>query len=255
MPLNEGEIAMRYYKVKRDTEDRRDLIFNRIHLARPKKVDLRASMSPIVDQGQLGSCTANAIVSGLREYLLLQKADATRLSRLFLYWQERNLEGTINEDSGAMIRDGMKVLNQLGVCPELDFPYDITKFTQTPSSTSEEDAAKYKIATYERVVDLEALQVSLAHNLPIVIGFTVYDSFESQEVAATGIVPMPDLARERQLGGHAVCAVGYDDEKQWVIVRNSWGTEWGDKGYCYFPYAMFADKELVSDMWTGQLQS
>ena len=244
---------MRNYKVKKDTEDVRDLIFTKVHLARPKKIDLRKLMSPIVDQGQLGSCTANAIVSGLREYLSLQKADVTRLSRLFLYWQERNLEGTVNEDSGAMIRDGMKVLNQMGVCPELDFPYDITKFTQTPSPISEEDAAQYKIAAYERVLDLEALKVSLAHGLPVVMGFIVYESFESPEVATTGMVPMPDKRLEKQLGGHAVCAVGYDDAKQWVIVRNSWGTKWGKKGYCYFPYAMFADKHLISDMWTSQI--
>lgn len=92
---------------------------------------MRTMMSPIVDQLTLGSCTANAIASGLREFLELNydHGSLITLSRLWLYWQERNTEGTVNEDSGASIRDGMTVLQKLGCAPETDFPYNITKFT------------------------------------------------------------------------------------------------------------------------------
>jgi C1A family cysteine protease len=116
-------------------------------------------MSPIVDQGELGSCTANAIVSGLREYLELKEGkELTPLSRLFLYWHERDVEGTVNEDSGAYIRDGMKALTDIGVAPETDFPYDVSKFTLKPSDQAEKDAANFKITSYHRVTDLNGLR-------------------------------------------------------------------------------------------------
>jgi len=243
---------MRHYTVQKDVEDARDYIFSGVHPHLPKYVDLRKLMSPVVNQGHLGSCTANAIVCGLREYLSRRHNDDTRLSRLFLYWQERSMEGTIEQDSGAMLRDGMKVLHKIGVCSEIEDPYRTTEFRKKPSERSVIDAAKYKITSYERVLNLESLKVCLAHDFPVVFGFIVYESFESREVTETGIVPMPNKLLEKQLGGHAVCAVGYDDERKQVIVRNSWGKDWGMEGYCYFPYEMFADKTLVNDMWTGR---
>jgi C1A family cysteine protease len=252
----EEEIFVRKYSVKKDTRDLRDSHFRSFKYVSPKElpksIDMRGKMSPIVDQGQLGSCTANAIASGLREYLELQAGQQlTRLSRLFLYWHERELEGTVNEDSGAMLRDGMKVLNKLGVCPEPDFPYDINQFRQKPSPQAEADAVNFRINEYHRILDLAALKSALAEGLPVVIGFTVYESFESEKVARTGIVPIPDK-KEQVLGGHAVLAVGYDDDKQLVIIRNSWGSSWGDQGYCYFPYGMFRGKKYIMDMWTGK---
>ncbi|MBL0388393.1 C1 family peptidase [Tumebacillus sp. ITR2] len=234
----------------------RTAIFNTPE-ALPKAVDLRDKCSPVVDQGQLGSCTANAMASGLREYLLLRSGQPfTPLSRLFLYWHEREMEGSLNEDAGAQIRDGMKVLNKVGVCPEADYPYAIDHFKDKPTSQAEKDAALYRIGEYHRIASLSLLKAALAQGLPVVIGFAVYDSFESKEVAATGIVPMPDAETEQMLGGHAVLAVGYDDEGGHVIIRNSWGEGWGDEGNCYFPYEMWdynhiLQSPIVFDMWTG----
>ena len=243
------------YKLIADNLDLRDYIYRAqsiIHpLELPSQVDLRALCSPIVDQGALGSCTANAIVSGLREYLLLQgKLTWVALSRLFLYYEERLLEGTVQEDSGAMIRDGMKVLRTIGVCPEAEDQYDITKFTDPPTPQNILDAGQYKISQYHRVKDLTMLKVALTESQPVVIGIKVYSSFESAEVAHTGIVSMPNEENEELLGGHAVLVVGYDDARQWAIVRNSWGEKWGDKGYFYLPYQYWNDG-LVTDMWTG----
>lgn len=252
---------MRSYPLKKEPRDLRDYHFMSASFKRvtdlPKQVDLREKLSPIVDQGRLGSCTANAIVSGLREYWLLSGSDGYEpLSRLYLYWHERELEGHVREDSGAYIRDGMKVLQQFGVCPELDYPYLIEHFTDQPTSAAETHAAKYRISEYHRVTDLEAMKAALAEGLPVVIGLTLYESFESEEVAKTGKVPYPRKTKERVLGGHAMLAVGYKDSARsgqgYVIVRNSWGETWGDKGYCYIPYRMFKDPGLMLDMWTGR---
>jgi C1A family cysteine protease len=249
-------MVKRVYKLKPDTEDLRDRVFRatlfKTKIVLPKVVDLRNGCSRVVDQGELGSCTANAIASGLREYWENQTGTITLLSRLWLYWEERNLEGTVNEDSGALIRDGMKVLQQLGCAPEADWPYDITKYRQTPPVQSTIDATKFKITEYHRVTNLTVLKAALAEGYPVVIGIKVYESFESDKVAQTGIVPLPKPG-EKFLGGHAVLAVGYKDDtktKGFVTCRNSWGENWGDKGYFYLPYGFFAN--YVIDMWTGK---
>jgi C1A family cysteine protease len=253
---------LRKYNLKKEKRDLRDFHFKSVVFASPvelpQAVDLRPFLSPIVDQGQLGSCTANAIVSGLREYLLLAgHTELVQLSRLFLYWHERKLEGHIDEDSGAYIRDGMKVLQKIGVSPESDFPYDIRHFTEAPTQRAEADASAYQITDYHRIPDLYSLKAALAEALPVVIGIQIYESFESAQVAQTGKVPMPRKTKERLLGGHALLAVGYLDrgakpDQGVVIVRNSWGEQWGDQGYCYIPYQMFRDSDLVLDMWTGK---
>jgi len=243
----------RVYKLKPDTEDLRDKVFRSTQFKSktvlPKSVDLRASCSTVVDQGALGSCTANAIASGLREYWENQIGKLTPLSRLWLYWQERNIEGSVNEDAGAEIRDGMKVLQQIGCAPEVDWPYDITKFTETPPTKDTIDVAPYKVTEYHRVTGLTPLKAALAEGYPVVLGINVYESFESDHVAKTGIIPLPKHG-EKLLGGHAVLAVGYKDDTKVVIVRNSWGVGWGDKGYFYLPYNYFP--RYVSDMWTGK---
>ncbi|MBP2649403.1 MAG: xylellain [Firmicutes bacterium] len=245
---------MHKYLLKKDTQDLRDYIFCSAgfkaaeHL--PEKIDLRKKCSPVVDQGNLGSCTANAIASGLREYQLKNNAYWLALSRLFLYYEERLLEGTVNEDSGAAIRDGMKVLNQTGVCPEADWPYDISTFTNPSTDKMMADAAKYKIKEYHRITSLDKLKAALAEGLPVVIGIDVYESFETDDVASTGIVPMPDTTKEEYLGGHAVLVVGYDNAKRQLIVRNSWGITWGDLGYFYLPYPYY--EKYASDCWTSK---
>lgn len=247
----------RIYNLKPDPEDHRDRLYMSVFTSEaelPVRVDLRAGCSEVVDQGELGSCTANAIASGLREYWEKQDGTDIRLSRLWLYWKERNLEGTINEDSGAYIRDGMKVLQQMGCAREEDWPYDISKFKKTPSVKSSRNALNYSINAYHRVATLKDLKIALADGCPVVLGIKVYESFEGGQVEATGIVPLPKRG-ENYLGGHAVLAAGYiDDSKRKdngvVICRNSWGINWGDMGYFYLHYSYF--RSNVTDMWTGR---
>jgi C1A family cysteine protease len=171
-------------------------------------------------------------------------------SRLFIYYNERVMEGTVNSDSGAQLRDGVKVVSKLGVCPETDWPYDISLFAQKPPAVAFNNAKKEQVRNYFRIPqNANQLKACLGEGFPFVFGFTVYDSFESPAVAKSGVLPMPQPG-EQVLGGHAVCAVGYDDSKQVCIVRNSWGRGWGMKGYFTMPYAYITDPQLASDFWT-----
>jgi C1A family cysteine protease len=217
----------------------------------PDKIDLRSQCPPVYDQGQLGSCTANAIAGAIQFDRLKQKLtpDFTP-SRLFIYYNERVIEHTVASDSGAQIRDGIKSVGAQGDCPETEWPYVITKFKVKPSASCYADALKYKAISYQRVTQtLSQLKGCLASGYPFVFGFTVYESFESPQVAKSGHAPLPKSS-EQVVGGHAVVAVGYDDTKQWFIVRNSWGSEWGLKGYFTLPYAYLTDENLASDFWT-----
>lgn len=235
-----------------DLPDHRDILYGavqRIPDKLPRKVDLRTKCSPVEDQGQLGSCTANALV-GMLEYLeIVHKVSFVDLSRLFVYYNERVIEHTVNEDSGAMLRDGIKTLVRQGVCPENNWPYKIAKFAVKPPATCYREALNYQVLSYQRILTLNEMRACLAAGFPFVFGFSVYESFESQDVARTGIVPMPKFS-ETLLGGHAVLAVGYSDAKKRFIVRNSWGTGWGLKGYFMMPYAYLADRYLSDDFWT-----
>ncbi|HYB40436.1 MAG TPA: C1 family peptidase, partial [Candidatus Methylomirabilis sp.] len=217
-------------------------------------VDLTSSCPPVYDQGQLGSCTANAIGAAIQFDQMKEKLpDVFTPSRLFIYYNERVIEGTVQSDSGAQIRDGIKSVAKQGGCPEKLWPYDIAKFTDKPSAACYTEAAKHRVVSYQRVAqNANQMKGCLASGFPFVFGFTVYESFESDAVAKTGQVPMPAHG-EQVLGGHAVMAVGYDDHAQRFTVRNSWGTGWGHKGYFTIPYAYLLDRGLSSDFWTLRL--
>jgi len=238
----------------RDLPDARDFAYAapllRFPQGLPPSVDLRSECPPVYDQGQLGSCTANAIAAAIEFDQQKQGINAFVPSRLFIYYNERVIEGTVSQDSGAQIRDGIKSVATLGAPPETDWPYDINKFAQEPPPGAFADAKKDVVTLYARVAqNLVQMQGCLASGYPFVFGFTVYDSFEGDAVAQTGTVPMP-LPSENVLGGHAVAAVGYDDAKRVFVVRNSWGPDWGAKGYCYMPYEFLLTPSYSSDFWT-----
>lgn len=235
-----------------DLPDHRDKLYSSIAAPPkklPSKVDLRASCPPVEDQGQLGSCTANALVGNLE--FLEKKAGhtVTDLSRLFIYYNERAMEGTIGEDAGAAIRDGVKSLVKLGVCSEKIWPYNIAKFTQKPSRTCFRQAADHQVTSYHRILSLQEMRQCLAEGYPFVFGFTVYTAFESAAVAKSGKLNLPK-SREKVLGGHAVCAVGYNNSTKRILVRNSWGADWGKGGYFTMPYDYISDDNLADDFWT-----
>ncbi len=223
--------------------------------ALPPSVDLRSKFSiPAYDQGQLGSCTANAIAAAMEFDLIKEKVqDPFTPSRLFIYYNERAMEGSVGQDAGAQIRDGVKSVNKSGAPPEKLWPYSDQNpgpFEQKPPNAVYQEAAKHKVTVYQRVARaLTQMKGCLAAGYPFVFGFTVYESFESQAVAQTGVVPMPGQ-NENVLGGHAVLAMGYDDATTRFRVRNSWGPSWGDRGYFTMPYAYLLDSNLADDFWT-----
>jgi C1A family cysteine protease len=234
-----------------DVPDHRDFLYSTVRppLALPSHIDLRPSCSAIEDQGNLGSCTGNALAGAIEFLERKNNVPFVDASRLFIYYNERAMEGTIKSDAGAMIRDGIKTLKKQGVCSETRWPYVISKFAVKPNTACYKDALKHQITSYHRIVTLDDMRTCLADGFPFVFGFTVYESFESQEVARSGIVQLPQPA-ERSLGGHAVLAVGYDDEERRFIVRNSWGIDWGQKGYFTIPYEYLASRSLADDLWT-----
>ena len=241
-----------------DLPDHRDQMFAAAPLflaALPTAVDLRPQCpKEIYDQGQLGSCTGNAIAGAIEFLQMKQKAaDIFTPSRLFIYYNERVIEGSVNSDSGAQIRDGIKTVANQGACHEKIWPYVIAKFRAKPSKAAFADGAKHTAIQYQRLVQtLTEMKGCLASGYPFVFGFTVYESFEGADVAKTGVVPYP-ASGEKVLGGHAVLAVGYDDALQRFIVRNSWGATWGMKGYFTIPYSYLTTSTLSDDFWTIRL--
>lgn len=219
----------------------------------PAGADLRSGMPPIYDQGDLGSCVANALAGAYQFDRIKQRGDgypySTRPSRLFIYYNGRVIEGTVFEDSGLEIRDGIKTLSADGAPPERSWPYRVERFETQPPVLCYTRAKLHKAVEYERVdQSTAAMKDALVNGFPIVVGFSVYESFESDEVAATGHVPYPD-PNESLLGGHAVLVCGYLDASQEWICRNSWGREWGEKGYFYMPYSYLTNPDLASDFW------
>lgn len=231
-----------------DKIDKRDYIYKPNQVRLPSVVDLRSYCTPIEDQGALGSCTGQAI-AGAIEMLNKRNNKPTDVSRLFIYYYTRLLEGTVNYDSGAYIRDGIKACNHYGAPLERLWPHDIGKFRTRPSESANIDAARRKVTLYERATNFNACINAISNGYSVVVGFTVYSSFMTPIVARTGIMPYPNTKKEKILGGHAVLLVGYDSLSQRFIARNSWGTSWGANGYFYMPYAVIQNTNMSADFW------
>lgn len=217
----------------------------------PPRTDLRPGCPPVYDQGQLGSCTANAIAAAIQFDQKRQGLPLVMPSRLFIYYNERVMEGDVSSDAGAQIRDGIKSVGSLGTCPESEWPYDPKKFARKPSPACYRTAKKQEALSYQRLehTNITHLKACLASGYPFVFGFTVYTGFEGSRIAKTGKLNLP-TPKEKVVGGHAVLAVGYDDSLGRFIVRNSWARDWGVKGYFTMPYAYIAHPNLADDFWT-----
>lgn len=240
------------YGWKPSLPDLRDHIADASELPILDEVDPRAELPGVFDQGHLGSCTANAVAAAVEYDAKLNGSDPGTLSRLWIYYYERKLEGApADQDTGAFGRDGLKVCHKMGVPLEKDWPYDISKFSEQPPDSLSSEAAQHRISNY-RVVprNLDSMKAVLSNRQTIAFGFTVYESFESDEVAKTGIVPMPTRG-EKTLGGHEVLLVGYlKDQPNYGLVRNSWGDGWALKGYFLMPWSYLLDAHLSSDFRT-----
>lgn len=203
----------------------------------------------VFDQGQMGSCTANAIAAAL-EFDMYKSKDpgAFTPSRLFIYYNERAMEGTLGSDQGAQIRDGIKSVGTVGYCPETLWPYSEDTLFNKPTDAAFAEAAKHKALTYYSVdQELAQLKGCIAAGYPFVFGFSVYENLYGPDGQPLADIPMPAGNLE---GGHAVLAVGYDDATQRFTFQNSWGTGVGRGGFFTLPYAYLLDANLASDFWT-----
>jgi C1A family cysteine protease len=247
----------------RDVKDDRDYFYtlprHHAHEALPKRVDLRAKCSPVWNQGSIGTCTAHAVAAAFAYEQRLQGMRVIRPSRLFIFYNERALTGQRGMTPVLYLRDALKAVAKRGVCHEKLWPYteDPKTVKAKPPKHAFAAATKKRVFEYHRIrhsqqqsVFLKQLKRCLADGSPVVFGMEVYASFETHTVIKSGIMPFPDPQREEFRGGHAVMAVGYDDRRRAVLVRNSWGPKWGQKGYFWMPYKIVTDRKLTHDFWT-----
>ncbi len=242
---------IRKYGLKWSSKDHRDYVYgvDRPAAPLPPVVDLRPNIDwPAYDQGQTSSCTAHALVSLDRYVAKKDKLAIALPSRLFVYAVERLKEGTFGQDGGAQMRTSIIVLCNYGVCPETTFPFVPAHIETKPPAECYKEAVQNMGKTYYKIPNPEGMKQSLADGNPFIFGIEVYSSFESQAVAATGVLPPPTNA-DQVLGGHALFCCGYNDETQYYTVLNSWSPEWGDHGYLYIPYVVM-HSDLVSDVFT-----
>jgi C1A family cysteine protease len=247
-----------------DLPDPRDFVYSaplRVLQALPDSVDLTPTF-PVYDQGRIGSCTANALAAAVQfdRHKNAQNPDFIP-ARLFIYYNERVIEGDPGNDGGARLRDGIKTLQQQGVCPEGEWPYDDTpaafeggpfpvgsKPATNPPQNCYNDAVNYEIVNYQQLTQsLSQMQGCLASGFPFVFGFTVFGNWYNQDPKPT-VIPVPS-ADDTVVGGHAVLCVGYDNTKTLFKIRNSWGPDEGDNGYFYMPYAYLTSTDLANDFW------
>lgn len=236
---------------KRDIPDHRDQLMSVSWMQRLKqtaKASLRGSGLIVEDQAEIGSCTCNSGTTSV-EFALKKLGISIQLSRLWLYAKVREYEGTpLSEDSGAQIRNVMKVLALYGCPSEISYPYDLTKWMLAPPPILIEEASKHKVMMYFRCNSIPAIRASILQGFPVVGGFSVPKNMFSDYCLTTGIVKVPG-PNESWQGGHAVLFTGYDDSTKLLEFQNSWSDAWGDGGYGYLPYEYFTNS-WADDFWT-----
>ena len=243
-----------HYGWKPDLPDHRDFSYGELRLGleapatQPPSVDLRAHCPPIYDQGEIQSCTANAIAAAFRFLEIKSGSNKLSPSRLFIYYNERDLEDVVGIDKGAQLRDGIKSIADLGMCDEAAWPYN-KPFAEKPPQTCYDQALKFKVTFFNlKTQTLDEMRSCLAAGFPFVFGFAICKSFHDADTNG-GIVKMPDAGDAVQ-GGHAVMAVGYDDATERFTVQNSWGPDVGDHGYYHMPYDYLTSSDLAGSFWT-----
>ncbi len=233
--------------------------------ALPATFSLRPEMPPVLDQGDLGSCTAHGTTTAVRFDRIAQKLPDVDLSRLFVYYQTRLMEGDVSQDAGGQVRDAIKSINLYGVPVESDWPYVESRFAQKPPAKAYTDGKLNLSLSYARVThSAAAVKTMLAvKKRPVVFGFTCYAGLQSQDTAESGILPLPSGA---SIGGHCTAVEGWTNDLPSVLkgapaatagtdfyeIRNSWGEDWGDAGNFWMPAKYFLNASLVSDLWSIQ---
>jgi len=254
-----GKDDLARYGVFRDPLDRRDARYSPKALKRlPTRVDLRPYCPRVHEQGHPRTCTAHAVAGAFQfEQRRLGLKDFSP-SRLFIFYNTLALMRARHKNA-ANLRAALKSVARYGVCSEKDWPFSLTQaaMARKPNERAYERAEHHKITRYERITQgrrsraefLRLMKCRLAERFPFIFAFLIHESFETAHVAETGIMPMPKRGEGRR-GWHAVMAVGYDDRRQQVLVRNSWGWSWGMQGYFWMPYQFITNPAVTADFWT-----
>jgi C1A family cysteine protease len=215
--------------------DSRDIVYVPKNVQLPESISLKEYAGNIENQSNLGSCTANAITSGYEIIAkILYPEQFVELSSLFVYYHSRLFSDELDIDGGSYIRDGLKSINNYGVCSQELWPYDITKFTDQPYPRCYLDATKRKITSYSILYTNSEIKEVLVGKRPVVVSMEIFQGFPSI-TKENPYVPMPDTFTY-SLGYHAVLIIGYDDTTRQFLIKNSYGSDWGDNGYAYIPY-------------------
>lgn len=252
----------RILNVLKDIFDPRDHVVVQDKITQPLKISFRSKVPYIKDQGSLGSCTGHAGTEHLELLYRTQKSNlplsidrsALRFSPLFLYGQERMIDGTFNEDEGSYPRTLFKVLQTIGCCLEKDDAYNVNNVFQAITESETKEAGQFKIGSYHRILDVETAKTVLQSGYSFTVGTPLYSQFEGDEAAETGLIAMPTGT---SIGGHEVHCIGCNDSKNVLgqigafEIQNSWGTGWGSDGYCWIPYAYFDKLISEVDFWVG----
>lgn len=240
-------LSTNIFKVRASLNDWRDFKYKSTNLPLREAVDFRPWNSPIEDQLHLGSCTGQAVVGAYELMLKKQFPDQfIDLSRLFVYYNARLLEGNVDEDQGAYVKDAIKAVYKYGICSEDLWPYDVELFALPPSITSYEDASLRTIKNYYKVEGLKNILDAVNAEYPVVASMQVYSNFDNFVTTTNFVLPMPTKTDDL-LGGHAVVIVGYDLLKKLILCRNSFGVDWGLEGYFWIPFDYIATE--FSDCW------
>ena len=237
-----------------DDWERRTFVPRVAESALPRSVDLRAWMTPVEDQGALGSCTSNALAGALEYLVRRETGEHVDVSRLFVYFNQRLWDDSVREDVGAAVSHGVRVLAKVGAPLEQLWPYDRRLFAVQPPERVYREAARFRLKDWWSVpIDRHAVKACLAGGFPIVFGTRVTESF--MNVPRTGLVPRIGAGDrdDAKHGRHALLLCGYDDARQLFVIRNSWGTDWGDAGYGYLPYDYFLNREWTRNAWALRL--
>lgn len=242
------------FTVRKDRIDYRDMIYSfKKDIPLKQYVDLRPYASAVEDQLHLGSCVGQAVVGAYE--LMTRKLyidQFTDLSRLFVYYNARALDNSIEEDVGSYTRDGIKALHKWGVCEEIIWPYLINKFADAPSIAAYEDALKRVVKNYYRLIRTDDILQALNSEYPVVTSMNVYNTFYDLSLPREILLKMPTTSDDI-IGGHAVVLVGYNLDNKTFMARNSFGESWGEDGYFYVPFE-YVEKDFM-DSWIFDINS
>lgn len=234
--------------LKPSPKDERDVLYaqqSENTLLMPRKINLLSFCPPIKNQGQIGSCSSHACATAFEiEMKIIESRKSTSLSELWHYYKVRQKDfmNTFPDDSGAYLREAIKVMYHNGFCPESLYPYDYRKINETPGFMTDVIASLWKIKSYHTCMTLNQIKTSLIQEHPVIIGIPVDKNFLQKR--DNSIVDKYSIAN--RVGGHAVVLIGYDDNVQAFLLANSWGENWGVGGYAWISYT-YIEKYL----WEG----